>query len=531
MTRDPEPIDRGTRALCVPGPLTTWVFQRLLGLVYVIAFGSFLVQAAGLVGDRGVLPARDFLGAVHDAYGARAYRLLPTVNWVWSSTLALQVTSAAGIAAGICVLIGRWGTRSALFVAWVLYLSLVGVGQVFYSFQWDILLLEAGFLAVLLHSWPAGIAWLYRWLAFRLLFLSGAVKLLSGDESWRSLTALTYHFETQPLPNLAAWFVHQLPRSVLEAMTAGTFVAELVLPCLFFAPRRIRLVAAAASIAFQALIFLTGNYAFFNILTVAVILWLLDDAALAPVLTTRRRQAILAAARYEPGALSRRLAAAVATVVALVSVATVLETVGVPPPPPLPALQSALEPLHVANGYGLFAVMTTTRPEIVFEASNDGTTWREYVFRYKPGPLDRRPRQVAPYQPRLDWQLWFAALGGLNSNRWVLALTRRLLEGSGAVEGLIGPSPLPGGPPKYVRALLYDYTFTDLGALRSTGRWWKRRLLGTYVPPITRDDLMPPVKEESRFDDGLTRRTPATMLASRKVLLPFVGSLRDVRPW
>ncbi len=493
MGGDSGQVDSGARAAAapVPGPVTAWLFLRLLGLVYAIAFASMLVQAAGLIGDHGVLPAGEFLDAVHGAYGARAYWLLPTVNWLWSSTLALRITSAAGVAAGACILFG-WGTRPSLVAAWALYLSLVGDGQIFLSFQWDVLLLEAGFLAILLAWWPLGVAWMYRWLAFRLLFLSGAVKLLSGDESWRSLTALTYHFETQPLPNLVAWFVHQLPRPLLEAGTAGTFVAELAVPCLFFAPRRFRLAAALASIGFQALIFLTGNYTFFNVLTVAVLLWLFDDAALAPALPARWRQAILGRGGSPPGPLTRRLAGGVLAVVGLVSAGTVLETFGLAPPPPVSALAAAIEPLHVASGYGLFAVMTTTRPEIVFEASNDGITWREYVFRDKPGPLDRPPRQVAPYQPRLDWQLWFAALGDVASNRWVLALTRRLLEGSDAVLDLIGPSPLPGGPPRYVRALLYQYTFTDLHTLRTTGRWWNRRLLGTYLAPVTLDDLAPP---------------------------------------
>ncbi|HET6319341.1 MAG TPA: lipase maturation factor family protein, partial [Chloroflexota bacterium] len=224
--------------------------MRALGLVYAIAFGSLLVQVAGLIGDHGVLPASTFLAAVHEAYGARAYWLVPTLAWFGASTTVLQVFCVAGVFAGTLIVVNR-GTRGALLAAWALYLSLLGVGQVFLSFQWDSLLLEAGILGLLATWWPARIAWLFRWLLFRLLFLSGAVKLLSGDESWRGLTALTFHFQTQPMPNIVSWYVHQLPRKVLEAGTVVTFVAELLVPLLYFAPRSGRLVAAAATVIFQ----------------------------------------------------------------------------------------------------------------------------------------------------------------------------------------------------------------------------------------------------------------------------------------
>ncbi len=254
--------------------------MRALGLVYVIAFSSLLVQVAGLIGDRGVLPASTFLAAVHEVYGARGYWLVPTLAWFGTSTTALQGCCVAGLVAGALIIINR-GTRGALLAAWALYLSLLGVGQAFLSFQWDTLLLEAGVLALLATWWPARIAWLFRWLLFRLLFLSGAVKLLSGDESWRGLTALTFHFQTQPLPNIVSWYVHQLPLSVLEAGTVLTFIAELLVPLLYFVPRSGRLVAAAATVMFQVMIFATGNYAFFNLLTIAITVWLLDDRVLS----------------------------------------------------------------------------------------------------------------------------------------------------------------------------------------------------------------------------------------------------------
>jgi hypothetical protein len=470
-----------------PGPRTEWLFLRALGLVYAIAFGSLLPQLPGLIGGRGILPAGEFLSLLHGAYGARAWWLVPTVNWLGASTTALQVTAAAGLAASLLIVAGRW-TRPALVAAWALYLSLVGVGQIFLSFQWDALLLEAGFLAIWIDAWPAGVAWLYRWLLFRLLFLSGAVKLLSGDPSWRALTALTYHFETQPLPNRVAWYVHQLPAPMLEGATVLTFAAELLVPLLFFGPRRVRLIGGVLSIGFQVLILLTGNYTFFNLLTIALALWLFDDDALAFL---QRGHAAFAPPLDREAPILRRVARAVLIPVAILSVIDFVGVLGVPVPAPLGAMDYALAPLRLTSSYGLFAVMTTTRPEIVFEGSEDGQSWKEYVFPFKPGPVDRPPRQVAPYQPRLDWQLWFAALGDLDSNRWVIGLARRLLEGSPDVLGLVGVNPFPDGPPRYLRALLYDYRFTTPATRRATGRWWDRSLLGIYLPPVTRDQVTP----------------------------------------
>jgi hypothetical protein len=468
------------------GPVAAWTFLRLLGAIYGIAFLSILVQIDGLIGPRGILPAGDFLRAIRGAYGPAAYWYLPTVFWWSASTPALLVVCGIGVVASACVLLDRV-TTPALLVCWIAYLSIVGVGQEFLSFQWDSLLLEAGVLAVLTSAWPTALAWLYRWLLFRLMFMSGIVKLVSGDSTWRNLTALTYHFETQPLPNPISWYVHQLPPPILEGMTAGTLVVETLVPFMYFGPRRVQAIAAGITVAFQGLIFLTGNYTFFNLLTMALALWLLDD----DVLRARLRQRFASrASQILPGPpagwLRWPLQAAV-TILVLVNAATFWQARGGELPASVAIVQAGLEPLRLSSGYGLFAVMTTTRPEIDFEGSDDGVTWTSYAFYQKPGDERRAPPWVAPYHPRLDWQMWFAALSDASSDRWVLALAARLLEGSPPVRALLAPGPWSTHPPRYIRATLYDYRFSDWASGRATGAWWIRHEQSPYLPPLTLD--------------------------------------------
>lgn len=467
------------------GPLTAWLFCRALGAIYVIAFLSLLVQIGGLIGDQGILPAGEFLTAVRQVYGADAYRLLPTVAWFANSTRALQVWCGAGVVCGLLLLAGR-ATRPALIGAFILYLSMLAVGQVFLSFQWDSLLLEAGALAFVATFWPAAGAWLFRWLIFRLLFLSGAVKIVSGDPNWRDLTALTYHFQTQPLPNVVSWYVQQAPHAVLVAGSVVTFLAELAVPLLFFAGRRVRLAGAIATVTFQAMIFLTGNYTFFNLLTVALALWLLDDARISGWLP-RRFLPIVAPRDSVPRGWRRYVLIGVMAILLTSSTTQAWQALGGRTPPQLDALLGAIEPLRLTSSYGLFAVMTTTRPEIIFEGSDDGRTWQPYEFKYKAGDLRRAPAFVAPYQPRLDWQLWFAALGDPRTDRWVLAFAARLLQAQPAVLDLLRASPFGARAPRYVRATLYDYHFTTRVERAATGCWWARRQIGEYLPPLTLD--------------------------------------------
>ena len=313
------------------------------------------------------------------------------------------------------------------------------------------------------------------------MFSSGLVKLLSGDPAWRGLTALTFHYETQPLPTWPAWYAHQLPVWFHRFSAVVMFAIELIAPFLIAGPRRLRHLAGALLIALQGLIALTGNYAYFNLLTVALCLFLFDDAALAPVLGR------LPLREPEGDAfLPRRPAFAVAVLLAILGLVPLLRLLDrrIGSPPPLRWVSGLIQPFHLANGYGLFAVMTTERPEIVVEGSEDGETWGAYAFRFKPGDPGRRPAFVAPHQPRLDWQMWFAALGQCRDSPWLYGLFQRLLEGSPPVLALLADDPFPERPPRYVRALVYDYRFATAEERARTGHWWRRGEPRPFCPPV-----------------------------------------------
>jgi predicted DCC family thiol-disulfide oxidoreductase YuxK len=465
------------------------LFLRLLGLCYLAAFVSFWVQADGLVGSDGILPFARYLDWVRGQTGNERFWLLPTLSWLSPTDHFLHVLSGAGVIASVFLVLGWLPVPSSL-AAWVLYLSVAIDGQVFLEFQWDYLLLETGFLAIWLapplrRRFGAGLAsptisrWLLRWLLFRLMFSSGWVKLASGDATWRGLTALRYHYETQPLPPWTAWFLHQMPPWFQTVSALFLFFVELVVPFLFFAPRRLRTFAFRMTILLQVLIAATGNYAFFNALAITLAVLLVDDQSLP------ERWTLPAAASALPaGKWSRAVLVPVGAVVIVASTVEFAASLhrGLSLPEPAVAVMRDLGAIRSFNGYGLFMVMTTERPEIVIEGSRDATNWLPYEFRYKPGDPVRRPRFVEPHQPRLDWQMWFAALGGFDQNLWVRSLLGRLLEGSPAVTGLLAKNPFAGNPPRYIRAVLYDYRFTDASERRRTGAWWRRRELGLFCP-------------------------------------------------
>lgn len=478
-----RPTYRGAAAL----------FLRLLGLCYAVAFVSLWVQVDGLIGAQGILPAGRYLEWVRSQAGADAAWVAPTLCWISSSDAFLHFLCGLGTLAGLSLLAG-WAPSASALVAWTAYLSLSVVGEVFLQFQWDALLLEAGFLAILLVSlrrrrFGAGLAasplvlWLLRWLLFRLMFSSGWVKLSSGDVNWRGLSALRYHYETQPLPPWTAWYMHHLPASFQTVSALFLFFVELAVPFLYFAPRRMRRFAFWTTVALQAIIAATGNYAFFNLLAVALAVLLLDDQSL-PFRWARAAQSAAPPARLWP----RRflvLVACVALFASSIEFAATLDR-SLELPTSVVAVARRLYAIRSFNAYGLFMVMTTERPEIVVEGSDDGVAWKSYEFRWKPGDPMRRPRFVAPHQPRLDWQMWFAALGGYEQNEWVGAFLARLLEGSRPVLDLLAKNPFPEHPPRYVRAVLYDYRFTDAAERRRTGAWWRRREIGPYAPVFER---------------------------------------------
>jgi len=462
----------------------TWLFLRLLGLIYLIAFSSFGVQAAGLIGSRGISPLTDYLDTGRQYFGIARFWNMPTLFWLQGSDVMIRTVWIAGATLSALMVAGV-NLRSVRIAVFVLYLSLVVAGQEFMGYQWDALLLKAGFLAIFLGS-STLIVKLFRWLLFRLMLLSGAVKLLSHDLAWRSFTALPVHYETQPLPTPLAWYFHQLPAWFQPFSVGFVFFVELIVPFLILAPRRLRIWAAALITLLQILIALTGNYAFFNLLTVALCLFLLDDAFVR---------------RFLPNAITRRISRAIpdgsariwvrrscVVVYALILFVSGFEMMGMFSGvhwKPAEKLVAAIAPLEIVNTYGLFAVMTTTRPEIIIEGSSDGDTWLPYEFKYKPGELHRRPPWVAPHQPRLDWQMWFAALSNYRSNPWILQFMGRLLEGSPEVLGLLRSNPFPEGPPRYLRATLYQYHFTDPDQKGDTGDSWRREPRGEYVPVIS----------------------------------------------
>jgi lipase maturation factor 1 len=484
--------------------LTRRLFLRALGLVYLFAFGSLAAQITGLIGSNGILPAGDFLSRVATIYPAPdRYLLLPTLAWVNSGDAFLQFLCIGGVLLAV-LLIFDIATMPVLALLWLFYLSLVNIGQDFLAFQWDILLLEVGFLAIFLapfHLLPRTsrqrapstvVIWLFRWLLFRLLFSSGLVKLLSGDPNWRNLTALSYHYWTQPLPTPLAWVMAQLPLWFMQLSTAFTFLVELVVPFLFFMPRQARFVGGLLTIALQVLILLTGNYTFFNWLTLALCILLFDDDALRRFVPRRLRDI----QQRKPSIIKRVIVVPMAVVLLFVSSLRLINLLNprISPnnlPPVFAQLYNRVSGLYLTNGYGLFAVMTTTRPEIIIEGSNDGMNWLPYEFPYKAGDVNRIPAYVAPYQPRLDWQMWFAALGDYRSNPWFVSFAHRLLQGSPDVLALLAYNPFPDVPPTYIQAQLYQYNFTDLAEHGETGAWWTRQLVSTYLPPLSLANFNP----------------------------------------
>lgn len=467
-----------------------WVFVRALGLIYLIAFASLAVQILGLIGRRGILPAGEYLDLVRQNVGTERYWRLPTIFWINASDPSLLGACIAGMIASALVAAGVFPTVG-LVLCWILYISLSSVSQRFLGYQWDVLLVEAGFLTIFLAATQKSRSdetftsrltrWLLLWLLFRLMFESGVVKLASGDPAWRNLTALDYHYETQPLPTWIAWYANASPMWVHKASVAIMFAIELGAPFLIFGPRMARRLSCAAMGGLQVLIAGTGNYGFFNLLALALGLLLLDDAAWPAWL---RRRALPERNGKDPFWVPWALA----PVAALHLTFGAVQLRGVFDrsrewPQPMMSLYRATAPFRLVNSYGLFAVMTKTRPEIIIEGSADGIDWKPYEFKWKPGDVNRRPRFVAPHQPRLDWQMWFAALDVWQRNEWLLRFMARVMEGSPEVLGLLGDNPFPDQPPKYMRAILYDYQFTKPGEGKP---WWKRRMLREYAPELQR---------------------------------------------
>ncbi|HVE84672.1 MAG TPA: lipase maturation factor family protein, partial [Myxococcales bacterium] len=463
------------------------------------AFISFGVQARGLVGEDGIWPFPRLLEWAGQKL-PHPFLDIPSLLWLWPRDAGLIATCALGAACGAALMAGAWARPMAV-LCYALYLSLVSAGGLFFGYQWDSLLLEVGFLAMFIAPWapwlgrqgesppPAVGLFLARALLFRLMFLSGVVKLTSHDPTWRALRGLQYHYWTQPLPTWTAYFADLMPLWFDQACEVVMFGIELGAPFLLFGPRRVRHLGAGLIAFLQLCIAATGNYGFFNLLTLCLCALQLDDSLWRRVPRLRRSAP---GAQAALPALPRARAAA-AGWAALAAVLLLLGWVElwsrVHPragwPGWVEALAEQAAPFRVVNGYGLFAVMTTEREEIDLSGSADGEHWKSYRFQYKPGPLDERPRFAPLHMPRLDWQMWFAALESCEQNQWLLLLQQGLLEGRPAVRALFAEDPFPDAPPRYVRTRIAPYRFAPFSRWRADGTWWTRGEDRPYCPPLT----------------------------------------------
>ena len=454
------------------------LFLKSLAIIYLIAFISIWVQINGLIGENGILPSSQYLELIRSKIGIERYLLFPTLCWLNPSDAFLNILCCGGVIFSIFLFFNLLPPLF-LFLLWFIYLSISIVCQDFMYFQWDILLLEVGFLSIFYALFLDSIIflWLLRLLLFKLVFFSGAVKLLSGDVSWHNLTALTYHYETQPLPHIISYYFHWLPLCFHKSSCFLMFVIELVVPFLIFTTKKLRKVAALFLISFQLLIIFTGNYCFFNLLTIALCLLLFNDDSKNNVL-------------FDMKSSFKWVVIPITIIILIVNTMLFFRIlhIRINWPTPFKVIYSLVSPFRSINSYGLFAVMTTSRPEIIIEGSNDGINWLPYEFKFKPGDLKVPPKVVAPHQPRLDWQMWFSALGSYQSDPWFVNLCVRLLQGSDDAIRLLGKNPFSEVPPRYVRALLYDYHFTTLNEKQKTGNWWKRELKGMYFPAVSLED-------------------------------------------
>lgn len=509
----------------VPGRLAPrWIFLRALAAIYFSAFYSLLFQIKGLIGPQGILPAHDYLPAVARAYPIAKFWFAPTFFWISSTSHALMIVTWIGLIASLAAFLNLW-PRISFFLCFVCFLSFVSAAQDFSNYQSDGMLLEAGF--IVLFFVPSGprpglgatsppsraSLFLLQWEWFRIYFESGMVKLISGDRQWRTLTAMDHYYETGPLPTWIGWYTQHLPHWFHAASAAGTLILELGVVWMLFLPRRVRILCFFIVTPWEIGVILTANYTFLNYLVLSLGFLLLDDRFLLEFVPRRHKSAFtlersektLEPARIDeeepdlrsstsPGFSSRirhhlgSLGLAISAVMLTwIFYNTSAEMLLIPfrslPIPTKPI--ALLEPFRIANQYGLFAVMTNGRYEIEFQGSNDGQNWIPYLFRNKPQLLNEAPRIYAPYQPRFDWNLWFASLGDWHQNEIVPLTEERLLENDRDVLALFRSNPFPQAPPRYVRAMLWQYWFTTRGEKRATGNWWRRELLGMYAPELT----------------------------------------------
>jgi hypothetical protein len=491
-----------------------WIFLRALGFIYFSAFYALLFQIKGLIGPDGLLPAGDYLQAVASALPRSKYQFAPTLLWFGSSNHALMLLMWIGLIASVLVFLNIW-PRAALLVCFVCFVSFVTAAQDFSGYQSDGMLLEAGFVALffappgfrpgLSRSHPASRASLYllRWEWFRIYFESGVAKWMGGDPSWRNFTAMDQYYQNGPLPTWIGWYVQHLPHWFHASTVVLTLSVELLLVWLVFLPRRFKILCFCIVTPFEIGIILTANYAFLNYIVLFLGVLLLDDRFIEWIVPERLRRLIDKGAvpsspsalgvsgwvewRAKLGPVRMTIAGLCFALVVYVSTGKLLEEVfaGTISMPQHPA--DWIEPLRIADDYHLFGTMTPERLEIEFQGTAGGNNWIPYKFRYKPQDLNKPPGIYAPYQPRFDWNLWFASLGSWPQYRFVVWTEERLLKNNPDVLALFAGNPFAEKPPVRVRSVIYQYWFTDMKTKRQTGLWWRRELLGEYAPTLERE--------------------------------------------
>lgn len=498
--------------------IARWIFLRALGLIYFSAFYSLVFQIRGLIGPHGILPASEYLASAAEHLGHLRFWFAPTALWFSTSSHMLMAVCWVGIVASLLATVNVW-PRAMLLVCFVCFLSFVSAAGDFSSYQSDGMLLEAGFIALFFAPrglWPGwgkaslpcrASLFLLQWEWFRIYFESGVVKLASGDPEWRHLTAMDQYYQNGPLPTWVGWYVQHLPHWFHAGTVLATFALELVIVWMLFLPRRWRIACFLIATPWQIAVILTANYAFLNYIVLALGFLLLDDRFLIRVVPSAWRKGLSAtteaASELEPESVAeeesprpvperiklhlRALRLAVtAVILTWIFYATTLPMLQMfwreIPLPESPV--AALEPFRIANQYGLFAVMTPNRYEIEFQGSNDGMTWLPYYFRYKPQDVSVPPGIYAPYQPRFDWNLWFASLGSWTEYPIVPRTEERLLTNDPDVLALFADNPFPDKPPELVRAVLWQYWFSTMEEKRTEGIWWHRKLLGAYAPTL-----------------------------------------------
>jgi len=476
--------------------LTRFVILRLLGFVYAIAFLVAANQLIPLVGEHGLTPARDILNVVQTQLGSRSAGVLrlPTLFWFGISDNALLIFSWVGFALSLVVL-GGYANAILLALLWAMYMSIVHIGQIWYGYGWEIQLLETGFLSIFLCPLldgrpfpkcrpPILVIWLFRWLGFRIMIGAGLIKL-RGDPCWRDLTCLYYHYETQPIPSPISRYLHFAPHWLLKLETAWNHFVELVVPWFSFGPRAARHIAGVLLVTFQIFLIVSGNLSFLNYLTIVPFLACFDDTLLRHFLPDAIvRRAERAAQDSQPSRISNAVAVALSVIVIWLSIPTVLNLVS-----GRQLMNYSFDALDLVNTYGAFGTVGRERNEIIFEGTEDlmitgDTKWKEYEFKAKPGDPNRRPPFVAPYQPRIDWQIWFAAMASPGDYPWTLHFVWKLLHNDPGTLSLLASNPFPDAPPHYIRARLYRYRFAPIGEKA----WWKREPIGQWLPAISTDN-------------------------------------------